>query len=167
LSLAAGLAGLVWLLVPLRLAYPAVNHILSLLCLVWIPGTLGVASLCLLKRWVRILVAVPFILIAVLFALGLFFSMVAGGPYVSYEILDTVQLRHSRVVAYRLNGGATVDYSVLIVQELSVLPGIVLVKDLHNGYHEYTATLRSQSNSLVAVINGVPVELAVRDFVYY
>jgi hypothetical protein len=53
-----------------------------------------------------------------IFPLLILLSMIAGGPIVAFEILDSVQLQHSKVVAYRLNGGATTDYAIRVSQEL-------------------------------------------------
>ena len=95
-------------------------------------------------------------------------SMIAGGPILGYEILDSVQLPHSKVTVYRTNGGATTDFGIEIVQEMSVFPYIVLVKDLHNGYHENTATVKTtRPGWVVAVINGKTTEYRVRSFIYF
>ena len=112
--------------------------------------------------------SLPFFLVALVFPLLLLVSMVAGGPVAGFEVLDSLELQHSRVVAYRINGGATTDYAIKIVQELPVFPGIVLAKDLHNGYHEYSATLRpAKVNSVLVIINGAASEYTVRNFVYF
>jgi hypothetical protein len=91
-----------------------------------------------------------------------------GGPFVGYEAIASLELRNSRVVAYRVNGGATTDYAIMIVQELPVFPGIVLIKDLHHGYHEYNATLKpGEVNGVIVSIDGKASEYRVRSFVYF
>jgi hypothetical protein len=77
-------------------------------------------------------------------------------------------LDHSTVIAYRTNGGATIDYGITIVQEMPVVAGIVLAKDLHNGYHEYAASLKvTGPDSILAIIDNDPKEFRVRPFVYF
>jgi hypothetical protein len=49
-----------------------------------------------------------------------------------------------------------------------VFPGIVLVKDLHDGYHEWTASLKViRSDMVQATVNGESTEYAVHPFVYF
>src|SRR6476660_5527267 len=94
-------------------------------------------------------------------------SMVAGGPIVGYEVLDTVQLQHSTVVASRLNGGRYHRLRNQSVARAPIFPGVVVARDLHNGYHEYAASLKALSQSVVVTINDVATEYSVRPFVYF
>ncbi len=50
-----------------------------------------------------------------------------------------------------------------------IFPGIVLVKDLHEGYHEDSATLKVVRPGVVAatINDGDPVEYRIRPFVYW
>ena len=88
---------------------------------------------------------------------------------IGYEVVDAVRLQRSRVVAYRTNGGATTDFGIRITHEMPVLPGVILVRDLHKGSHESTAALKVLRPGIVeATINKrVPVEYAVRPSVYF
>jgi len=169
MSLGVGGVALAWLAAPLRLADPVHDQFLSLL-LVWVSLLgLAVASACLVKRlWARVLATAAPGLLAVLYPLGLMLSLVAGGPIEGYERLASLDLEHSTIVAYRINGGATTDFGVRVVQELRVLPGIVLARDLHRGYHERSATLRATGGASVLVtIDEKAKEYPVRPFVYF
>jgi hypothetical protein len=161
--------GCAWLLLPLRIANPTVNQIATLMLFFSIPFSLGLAVCCLPRRLsVRIAASVPLFVASLLFMGLVFLSSIAGGPIAVSEVLDSVRLSHSRIVAYRINGGATTSYSVRIVQEMQVFPGIVIFKDLHQGYREYTATLLINSaGSVVATIDEVPTEFRVRPFVLF
>jgi hypothetical protein len=177
-SLIVGLVALAWLVLPLRIADPELNQIASLLFTWLVPLSLGAASFLLpRRRWLKITVTLPFYVLAVAWPLLLALMMIAGGPFRGYEVLDSLDLRYSRVVAYRINGGATVDYYVEIVQEMPVFPGMVLAKRLHYGYHEYAAALQlNQGDSVVVTLQGKKAEsragnttseYRVRNFVYF
>jgi hypothetical protein len=77
-------------------------------------------------------------------------------------------LDHSTVIAYRTNGGATPDYGIIVTQEMPVVAGIVLAKDLHRGYHEYAAILKvTEPDSILAIIDNTPKKFRVRPFIYF
>ena len=94
-------------------------------------------------------------------------STLAGGPIGGFEVLESADLSPSRVVAYRINGGATSDYAIRVVQEMSVFPGIVLIKDLDSGHEGYTATIRlGKGGSVLVTIDSKTTEYIVRDWIY-
>jgi hypothetical protein len=168
-SLMASIVLIAWLLLPVRVANPELNQIVTLLSFWAVLIGLAIACACLPNRtWIRILGALPFSLLALAFPVLIFLSMVGGGPISGYEILDSVKLDHSTVIAYRTNGGATTDYGITIVQEMPVVAGIVLAKDLHSGYHEYAAILKvTGPDSILAIIDNNPKEFRVRPFIYF
>src|SRR5262245_43627898 len=163
-----GVFGIAWLLLPLRIKQPELDQIVDIILFWGVLVSFGVGTACLpIRKWLRAVGSIPFFLGAAIFPLLMLLSMVAGGPIVGYEVIDTVQLQHSTVVAYRLNGGATTDYAIKVSQELMIFPGVVVTRDLHNGYNEYTASLKAVSRSVVVTINGVATEYSVRPFVYF
>jgi hypothetical protein len=169
ISFLAAVAGIVWLAAPMRLMNRSLNHALALFVIWAVLVALGAGILCASRRlWIGVVGCVPFFLAATLYVLLLMGSMIAGGPFVIYEEVDAVRLPNSRIVAYRGNGGATVAFTMDVVQELPVFPGIVLVKDLHRGYDEVSATLRKSRNDTVsATIDGKTTEYQVRPLIYF
>ena len=155
-------------MLPLRLKYPELDQTVDIAVL-W--GTLlafGVGAACLpVRRWLQVICSVPFFVAVVIFPVSLFVAMIGGGPIVGFEVLDTVELPHSKIVAYRLNGGATTDSAIKVSQELTIFPGVVVAKDLHNGYSEYKASVKSFPNTVVVTIDGVTTEYTVRPFIYF
>ncbi|MEZ4556463.1 MAG: hypothetical protein R2854_08450 [Caldilineaceae bacterium] len=94
-------------------------------------------------------------------------SMIGGGPFIVYEEIDSLELRHSRV-AYRTNGGATVDFGIAVVQEMPIVPGIMLTKHLHDQSDTSSATLdlTTDNSILVKIDDDTTTEYIVHDFVY-
>ncbi len=169
-SLILALMAAAWLLLPLRVAKPEANQLVALgtLEMAFIAG--GIACLTLFHRgWARLLGAAPFAILAVLYPGILVLSMVGGGPLTGHEVVASVPLKGTRVVAYRLNGGATTDYSIRITHELPILPGIIVARDLHREPHGREASLTVTKPDLVSVsINGgKPRELELRRYVVF
>jgi hypothetical protein len=168
--LALALMATAWLLSPLRIAKPEINDLVAL-------GTVEVAfisagaSFLLLPHrwWVRIFAASPFAILAVLYPCTLALSMVGGGPMIQHEVVASVPLNGSRVVAYRRNGGATTDYSIRITHEMPILPGIIAARNLHHQNHGYRASLAVTGPDLISVsINdGEPKEHPLRKHVVF
>ena len=168
ISSSAAVIGTAWLLLPLRIKQPEMDQIVEIILLWIVLVSFGVSTACLpVRKGLRAVGSIPFFLGAAIYPLLMLLSMVAGGPIVGYEVLDSIELRHSKVVAYRLNGGATTDYAIKVSQELTVFPGVVVARDLHTGDHEYTASLKALPRSVVATINGVPTEYSLRSFIYF
>ncbi len=46
----------------------------------------------------------------------------------SFKPIDSIAVRHSRIVLYRGNGGATTPFSVVLRQEKLLIPGVLLVR---------------------------------------
>lgn len=159
--------GIAWLLLPVRAADPALNDIVAL-AVVWVV----LLSLCFAgavlpnRMWKRIALATPFGFTVVAYPVALVLSMISGGPFRAYEVMDSVSLATSEVIAYRVNGGATVDYRIRISHQRTLLPGIILFRDLHNGYHEYSARLRlTDSNTIQSAIRvGLPMLDTVEEY---
>ncbi len=168
-GLLVGSLGSVWLLAPLRVANPTVNQLVAFLTVWLVFISFGLACLCLQSRlWIRIATSIPFFLVALLFPLALMVSMVAGGPSAAYDVIDSVDLSHSRVVAYRISGGATTGDAISVVQAMSILPGIVFTKNLVTGHQGTTAAMRKvNGNSIVVVMDGRTTEYAVHGYVYF
>jgi hypothetical protein len=164
-----GSLGTIWLLAPLRCANPTMNQLVTLLTFWGIFIGFGIACASLqTRRWICMVSSIPFFLVAALYPLGLMVTLVGGGPMVSYHVLDSMDLGHTRVVAYSICGGATTGCAIRVVQEMSVLPGILLTKDLVAHYEGHTATVRRVSDrSVVVGIDGKTTEFAVRRLIYF
>ncbi len=159
-----------WLLSPLRIAKPEINDMVAL-STVEVAFIAAGASLLLLPHrwWVRILAASPFALLAVLYPCTLALSMVGGGLLSEHEVVASVPLNGSRVVAYKINGGATMDYFIRITHEMPILPGIIAARNLHHQNHGYRASLAVTGPDLISVsINdGEPKEHPLRKHVVF
>lgn len=169
-SLILALLATAWLLLPLRVSKPETNQLVALGTLEVAFVAAGITCLTLFHRWwVRLLGAAPFAILAVLYPGILALSMVGGGPLTGHEVVASARHRGSRVVAYRLNGGATTDYSIRITHELPILPGIIVARDLHQEDHGREASLTVTGPDLVSVsINdGKPREHALRRYVAF
>ena len=168
--LALALMATAWLLLPLRIADPKINEGVAL-------GAIEVAFIAagasFLMRpyrwWVRILAASPFAILGLLFPCALVLSMVAGGLLSPHEVVASVPLNGSRVVAYRSGGGATTDYVIRITHEMPILPGIISARILQQEYHGYRASLVVTGPNLISVsINdGEPKEHTLRKYVVF
>jgi hypothetical protein len=169
LSLLSAVVGVAWLLLPLRLWNLSLNHMVALLSIWGVFVCFGVAGVALPRRWwSKAIASTPFFIAATLYSLLLIGSLVAGGPFIGSNVLDSITLPHSRVVAYCYYGGATSAFSVKIVHEMHVFPGVVLVKDLDDDYDKSTASLKAIGTSTVeATVDGQTRHYAVRRFVYF
>lgn len=140
---------------PLRLEDPVYNQLVSF-ATVWAAVLCSlIASVTLLRGLLRIVFAVPLGLLSVGYVGALSLSTIAGGPLTGYEVLSRVEFPHSAVVAYRTNGGATTDFGVRVWHTMRLVPGVILARQLHSGYHEYAASLEIIApHSVRATING-------------
>jgi hypothetical protein len=169
-SLILAIMATAWLLLPLRVSKPEINELVALGAVEVAFVAAGIAWLTLFHRWwARILGAVAFTILATLYPGILVLSMVGGGPLTGHEVVASVPLKRSRVVAHRLNGGATMDYSIRITHELPILPGIIVARDLHQEPHGREASLTVTEPDLVSVSvnDGKPREFALRRYVLF
>lgn len=165
INLTLGLVLVAWLLSPLQLANLTLDYNLSILFVWIIAVSLGVACLCLIRRkWLGMAASLPFVAVSVLYPLILLFSTMGGGPFVVYEKIASVELHDSRVVAYRTNGGATIDFGIEVQQERSLVPGIMLARLLHNEEGSWVALEVTEGGQLVVKIDGTTTEYAMHDF---
>lgn len=169
IGLIVTVVAVVWFISPLRLADPELNQALSIALFWAVFVGIGVTAVCLpLRPWIQLVIAVPMGLVMLAYPFMIFFSMIAGGPFAKYETVDTVNLEHSRVVAYRSRAGATDHYRLSIFHEMRIFPGVVLAKNLHYGNKEQDATLEFLTpDSVVAVIYGEREPYQVKPFVYF
>jgi hypothetical protein len=156
ISLVIALLGIAWLRLPLRVSDPSLNQAIAV-STVWavLVGSCLAGAILPRRNWVRITSAAPPGILAVGYPLLPFVSLVGGGPLRGYEVLDSIKLPASEVVAYRTNGGATTDYQILISHLMPIILGVLLVRDLHRGNHEYSAALAlTESGTIRATIEG-------------
>lgn len=62
-------------------------------------------------------------------------SSVKNGVDPSFERIQEMNIGSWKVVTYRTNGGATVDFGVLVRTEKPLLPGVYIKRDLIDIYH--------------------------------
>ena len=63
------------------------------------------------------------------------FASLNGGIDPSFEKIRSQDLGSSRIVTYRTNGGATVDFGTVVRLEKPILPGVYIKRDLLDIYH--------------------------------
>jgi hypothetical protein len=75
----------------------------------------------------------PLGLVAVLSGLVSLFALVFP---LAKDRVQTIDLGLTTIAAYRTNGGATTSFGMIVRQEMRVLPGVLLIRELA---HEYPA----------------------------
>jgi hypothetical protein len=72
----------------------------------------------------------------------------------SFDRFSEMPWKGSTVRLYRLDGGATTDYGVLIRHELAILPGVYVVRNLDSFYHCYSINLAATKTGVRADAKG-------------
>ncbi len=83
--------------------------------------------------------------------------------------VSTVEMNGTRICAYQTDGGATTDYGLVVRQELRVVPGIYLVRDLYSEYHSPGGRLEvadSEHIKVYALNTGFPERKVIRVYRY-
>jgi hypothetical protein len=146
-----------WRAEVMRFESPAVNYVVMLIGLAvpiaLVPLAFG------FKGWGRKIVGAifPLLLIPLSLLLGMFsWIMLADisntGIDSSFERLECIQLPHSRVTVYRTNGGATTDFGVALRHEMTLLPGVLLVRRIESLYPAYEAKVTTSGGNIVKVV---------------
>lgn len=134
----------------IRLSTAISNDIAFFSLTLLIPLTQFIASLFLKRSLTKIVGFFYFLIQLSLFLCILFFGVLISG-LAEDELLTQINLSDSSIRAYRTNGGATTDFGVMIRQEMKLIPGVLLVKVLHSGYHEYNATIESTMDTSIYI----------------
>ena len=58
-----------------------------------------------------------------------------GGLDYSFENINEIDYKKSKIVVYRTNGGATVDFGIVVRREREFFPGILYCDELFDKYH--------------------------------
>lgn len=90
------------------------------------------------------------------------------GVDASLEPIASLSVSGSRLRVYRTNGGATTDFGIVVRHEMTLLPGLLLVRNIFDEYHVAEASLRSVGPNRVEVrtAHGAAV-VELRPFVYF
>lgn len=162
-----------WQFPVIRLVSPIANDLFFLLSIPLILLSQLVMCLFMKRRTLQISGGLFFAVLLSLYSCVILLSLIAGGPFTSFELMDSAQMQKTRVTAYRVNAGTTTDYSVVVRQEMSIFPGLLLVKNLHSGYREYDAKLNQalEDNTITLIIdttNGPTQEKhQLKKFIYF
>jgi hypothetical protein len=131
-----------------RLASPALNELVGFALGLGLPW-LTVVAIFLIGRWwskaVAIVAVPPLLLYTFVFLLG---SVMTGFVYengrdLSFDRFAETQWKGSDVRFYRTNGGATTDFGVVIRQERTLFPGMLLVRRVDDFYPCYSLDAHS------------------------
>ena len=112
-----------------------------------------------------------------LIAASLLLALVSGsclhqaqskGTDSSFETLARLPLEGSRVTAYLSNTGSMGSLTVFVRHEKTLVPGILLVRNVYGRFGAREATLTAVGPLTVEVrTDGVPTILTLRRFVYF
>jgi len=56
----------------------------------------------------------------------------------SFECINEIPYGGDKIRVYRYNGGATMDYGIIVRKENSIVPGLMLTNQYLNEYHQDT-----------------------------
>ena len=125
----------------IRFERPIANELIGLilgLCLPWFTA----AAIFRFGRWwskaISFVAVIPLLLYSAMFLLA---SAMTGG--VAFDRFAETHWKGSEIRFYRTNGGATTDFGVVIRQERSLFPGVLLVRRLDDFYPCYSLHVAS------------------------
>ena len=107
-----------------------------------------------------------------LITLGLIVNLciffVSEKTFANSEPIECISLENSRIVQYVTGGGATNANSVVIFQEMRLLPGIIMFRELHNEYNEIFVEMKLDKNKVLHIKGNSGVKLIqLSPFVYF
>jgi hypothetical protein len=132
----------------IRFSQPTANDVSGFALALGLPWFANAMVFRLGPRWgkiVSIIFAVPLVIYT-----GIVFLGLAMTGAVSFDRVSETPWRKSVVRLYRLNGGATTAFGVVIRQERAVFPGILLVHNLDSFYPCYSVSLVSTGEGVQA-----------------
>ena len=162
-----------WRLLPIRLENINLNEVFSQFNLLYIAIGVGICSKVLIKKvWLNLLISIPSFIASGLIFLGLILELlffIGGGKSLrNYKPIECISLENSRVVQYVIGGGATVDNSVIIDQEMRLLPGLIMHKQLYYEYKEIYVEMKLDKNKVLHIKGNSGVKLIqLSPFVYF
>ena len=148
------LAAITWTLLPFRIVSYAVDQPIGLLVCVVGFVCLWIANLTLIAHPGIVLgSSLIFIIVTGWYVLsaGVGF-LIDGRLWPEYKAIDSVELRHSRVVAY--DWARDSDGCVTVVQEMDLLPGLVLTREVAGCLHGYSVDLSLSGDNEVQIRHG-------------
>ncbi len=167
----------------LRFTSPLLNHLVFSIAMM-LPLVLLSLSFFLPRLWIKAIAAigllsvVPVASFLALFALS-DASSIAGrweGQDRSFELVERVPLDHSHLSVYRTNGGATTSFGIVVRQEMPLLRGLRLVKNVYRAYPAHDVAIAVLDGHRLR-ITGPPYggnepyllrdEIQIRPFVYF
>ena len=125
-----------WLWGPLRSSWSAFNHSFMLAVLA-VPLALAAGLPMIRNVWARVgfgVFLIPWILASTILALGtvtVLTNVVRTGVDPIFEFLNSTPIRGCRLAVYRTNLGATTAYGIVVRQEMTVVPGLLVVKRVY------------------------------------
>ena len=123
-----------------------------------------------LFRILGVLGLTPLIAFSLLLAVGAgsCLQQARSGTDPSFATLARLPLEASQVTAYLSNGGSMGSLLVVVRHEKSLVPGILLVRNVYGRFGAREATLTAVGPLTVEVrTDGVPTILTLRRFVYF
>ncbi len=142
-----------------RFAGPFINDLLGLVLGLSLPWCATIETFRIGRWWSKAIVvasALPLMIYAFVFLLGSAISVLAyqNGHDLSFEHFGETPWRGSYVRFYRTNGGATTDYGVVIRHETTLLPGILIVRNVDSWYHCFSLNGTASKDGIVIMDDG-------------
>ncbi len=78
-------------------------------------------------------------------------SSIKNGADPSFERMQDMNINSWKIVIYRTNGGATVDFGIVVRAEKSLLPGVYIKHDLIDIYHASDISLSVEGSDSIKI----------------
>jgi hypothetical protein len=123
----------------IRFAWPVANALFGFVLGLCLPWLTAVATFCIGRWWskaIALIAVIPLVLYSAVFLLG--WAMTGldyrNGRDLTFDRFAETYWKGSEVRFYRTDGGATTHFGVVVRQERSLFPGVLLVRQLDDFY---------------------------------
>jgi hypothetical protein len=146
------------IVVVLRTSSLFINYSIMLVVF-FIPLALLILAISIKKnfiKWAVIVGILPVLLLSAVSGVFVTFSwktILTTGRDLSFEPVKSIQTQDFQVVIYRANGGTTTSFEIIGRQEKSILPGLLLVREIYHAYPGYDAELTIVAPNTIKIVS--------------
>jgi len=160
------------MLLPIQIENKNFNNIFSFMNLAYIFFGIGLVILKFKKSGLTVIFSILSFIASGLITLGLILNLyiffVFGKTFDNSVPIECISLENSRIVEYATGGGATSSNSVIIFQEMRLLPGIIMYKELCDEYNETFVEMKLDKNKVLYIRwNSGNRQIQLSPFVYF
>ena len=148
----------------LRFPHPTANYVIVAMAML-LPGAALLLADTLRSMILRVVVGIctglaclPAALYLLLAFVGVVTTVFRGGVDGGFEPIQAVAVDRSILRVYRTNGGATTAFGIVVRQEMTIAPGVRLVRNVYSAYPADTAQVGAVTRR-AAVIDADTVRL--------